>query len=146
MELLAGAASAISVVTLALQSTKVIYEVASTISHGSDDIDRLATATSNLEKLLKVIERLIEHAVDTNNVIEGKLLEEMTPLVDQCANALHGIISKLVQLQIVPEDRRWKKAKKHARMLLDTKGIAEMWNTVNHYVELLGTFLGNASV
>lgn len=146
MELLGGAASAISVVTLALQSTKVIYEVASIISHGSDDIDRLATATSNLEKLLKVIERLIEHAVDTNNVIEGKLLEEMTPLVVQCANALHGIISKLVQLQIVPEDRRWKKVKKHARMLLDTKGISEMWNTVNHYVELLGTFLGNASV
>lgn len=146
MEVLGGVASVIAVVTLALQSTKAIFEVVSSISHGSDDIERLARATSNLEKLLRLIERLAKHAESTNIVAEGKLLEQLTPLVDQCACALREILPKLTPLQKDSEDRRWKKAKKSARVYFDTKGVAEIWNTVNHYVELLGSCLGNASV
>ncbi len=146
MDVLGGVASVITVVGLALQSTKVIYEVTSSISHGSDDINRLARATSNLEKLLEVTKRLAEHADSTNSVAEGKLLEELKPLVDQCANALCEISPKLIRLQKDSKDARWKKAKKYARLYLDTKGVAEIWNTVNHYVELLGSCLGTASV
>ena len=145
MEVLGGVASAIAVVTLALQSTKVLYEVASSISHGSDGIDRLAKATSNLEKLLEFIKRLAERAKNTNSVADGKLLEELTPLVDECANALREVTPKIMQLQKDSKDRRWKKVKKHARVYLDTKGVAEIWNTVNHYVEFLGSYLSNAS-
>ena len=146
MEAISGVASVISIVTLALQSTKVIYEVGSSISHGSDDIDRLVRATGNLEKLLEVIKRLALHAESTNSVAEGKLLEELKQPVGHCANALDDISVKLLQLQKDPKDNRWKKAKKSARVYLDTKGITEIWNTVNHCVELLGACLGNASV
>lgn len=146
MEVLGGVASAITVVTLALQSTKVIYEVASSIRHGSDDTNRLAKAASNLEKLLEGINRLAEHAKDTHSVAEGKLLEELTPLVSDCANALREVSPKIMQLQKDSNDRPWKKAKKYAKGYLDTKGLTEIWNTVNHYVELLGSCLGNASV
>lgn len=146
MEAIGGIASIISVVTLALQSTKVIYEAASSIRHGSDEIDRLARAVSNLEKLLKVIKQLAEHATSTSSFAEGKLLEGLTPLVEQCANALREFPPKLAQLQKDSKDGGWRKAKKFARVYLDTKGVTEMWNTVNHYVEILGSFLGNASV
>ena len=146
MEVLGGVTSIITVVTLALQSTKAIFEVATSISQGSDDIDRLVRATSNLEKLLHVIKELAEHAQSTNSVVEGKLLDELTHLVDQCANAIREISPKLVQLQKDSKDRGWKKAKKYARVYLDSKGVSEMWNTVNHYVELLGTCLSTASV
>ena len=146
MEALSGVASVISIVTLALQSTKVIYEVGSSISHGSDDIDRLVRATGNLERLLEVIKRLAVHAERTNSVAEGKLLEDLKQPVEHCANALSDISVRLLQLQKDPKDRRWKKAKKSARVYLDTKGITEIWNTVNHCVELLGACLGNASV
>ena len=146
MEALSGVASVISVVTLALQSTKVIYEVGSSISHGSDDIDRLVRATGNLEKLLEVIKRLALHAESTNSVAEGKLLEELKQPVGHCASALGDISVKLLQFQKDPKDRRWEKAKKYARVYLDTKGISEIWNTINHYVQLLGSCLGNASV
>ena len=146
MDVLGGVASAIAVVTLALQSTKVIYEVASSIGNGSDGIDRLAKATSNLEKLLEFIKRLAERAKNTDSVADGKLLEELTPLVDECANALREVTPKIIQLQKDSKDRRWKKVKKHARVYLDTKGVAEIWNTVNHYVELLGSCLSNASM
>ena len=146
MEVLGGVASVIAVVTLALQSTKVIYEVTSSINHGSDDIYRLAKAISNLEKLLEAIKRLAEHAENTHSIAEGKLLEELTPLVDECANALREVYPKIMQLQNDSNDRGWKKAKKYARVYLDTKGVAEIWNTVNHYVELLGSCLSNASV
>lgn len=146
MEVLGGVASAIAVVTLALQSTKVIYEVARSISHGSDDIDRLAKAASNLEKLLKIIKRLAEHAENTKSVAEGRLLEELTRLVDDCANALREVSPKIMQLQKDSNDRPWKKTKKYARGYLDTKGVTEIWNTVNHYVELLGSCLSNAAV
>ena len=146
MEAISGVASVISIVTLALQSTKVIYEVGSSISHGSDDIDRLVRATGNLEKLLEVIKRLAVHAESTNSVAEGKLLEELKQPVEHCANALGDISVKLLQFQKDSKDRRWKRAKKYARVYLDTKGISEIWNTINHYVELLGSCLGTASV
>ena len=146
MEAIGGVASIIAVVTLALQSTKVIYEAASSVNHGSDDIDRLAKATSNLEELLEVIKRLAEHAENTKSVADGKLLEELTPLIDQCANALSNIAPKLDQMKIDDKDRPWKKVKKHAKVYLDTKRIAEIWNVVNHYVQLLGSRLTNASV
>lgn len=146
MEVLSGVASVIAVVTLALQSTKVIYEIASSIGHGSNDIDRLARATSNLERLLKIIKHLAEHAESTNSVAEGKLLEELAPLIDQCASALREFPPKLLQLQKDSKDQRWKKVKKYAKVYLDTKGVTEIWNTVNHYVGLLGSSLGNASV
>ena len=146
MEVLSGVASIITVVTLALQSTTVIFDEASSISHGSDEVDRLARATSNLKKLLEVIKRLAEQARSTNCVAEGGLVEELTPLVGQCAGALREISPKFVQLQKDPNDRRWKKAKKSARLYLDSEGVDEIWSTLNHYVELLGTSLGNASV
>ena len=146
MEVLGCVASVIAVATLALQSTKMIYEVASSISHGSDDIDRLVRVTSNLDKLLEIIKGLAEHAESTKSVAEGKLLEELTPLLEQCASALREIPPKLIQWQKDSKDRRWKKVKKHARIYLSNKGITEIWNTINHYVELLGSCLGNASV
>ena len=146
MEAIGGVASAITVVTLALQSTKAIYEVASSVKHGSDDIDRLARATSNLIELLEVIMRLVEHAERTRSVAEGKLLKELIPLIDQCANALREIAPKLDQVQKDSKDRRWKRAMKHAKVYLDSKGIAEIWNVVNHYLQLLGSRLTNASV
>ena len=146
MEVVGGVASIISVVTLALQSTKVIYEAVSSINHGSSSIDKLVRATNNLEKLLKAVYRLAVHAQATNNVAEGKLLEDLTPLVDQCTQNLREISPKLGQLQAKSSDRRWQKAKKLAKVYLDTKGVTDIWNTVNHHVELLGSFICNASV
>ena len=146
MEALGGVASAITVITLALQSTKVIYEAVSSISHGSDDIERLARATSNLQKLLEDTKQLAEHAERTKSVANTNLLERIKPLLDGCADDLGEIVRKLSQLQKDSKDRRWRKAIKHAKVYLDTKGVAETWNTVNHYVELLGSCLGNISV
>ena len=146
MEVVGGAASVITIVTLALQSTKVIYEAVNSINHGSDSIERLVRATSNLEKLLKFIHRLADHAEATNEVAEGKLLEELTPLVNECAQTLREILPKLGQLRDNPNDGRWQKARKHAKVYLDTKGVADIWSTVNHCVELLGCCLSNASV
>ena len=77
---------------------------------------------------------------------EGNLLEELKQPVEHCANALGDISVKLVQFQKDSKDGRWKKVKKYARVYLDTKGIPEIWNTINHCVELLGSCLGNASV
>ena len=116
------------------------------VAHGSDDIDRLARATGNLEKLLEVIKRLAVHAESTNSVAEGRLLEELKHPVEHCANALGHISVKLVKLQKDSKDGRWEKAKKYARVYLDTKGITEIWNIVNHYMQILGACLGSASV
>ena len=146
MEVVGGVASVIAVVTLALQSTKVIYEAVSSINHGSSGIDRLVKATSNLEKVLEFIHRLASHAEGTSNVAEGKLLEELAPLIDQCAQTLREILPKLGQLQKNSNDQRWQKARKIAKIYLDTNSVADIWNTVNHYVNLLGSCLGNASV
>lgn len=146
MEALGGVASAITVITLALQSTKFIYEAVGSINHGSDDIERLARATSTLQKLLEDTKRLAEHAERTKSVADAESLEKIEPLVDRCANDLDGVSRKLSQLQKDSKDRRWKKAMKHAKVFLDTKGVAETWNTVNYYVELLGSCLSNVSV
>ena len=146
MDAVGGVASVIAVITFALQSTKVIYKFTSSISHGSDDINRLATATSNLQKLLEDTKLLAEHANRTNSVADGNLLEKVKPLVDRCANDLGEISGKLSHLQKDSKDGRCKKAKKHAKVWLDTKGVTEIWNTVNHYVELLGSWFANASV
>lgn len=146
MEALGGAASVITVIALALQSTKVIYEFTSSISHGSDGIARLTAAIGNLQKLLEDTKLLAEHAERTNSVADGNLPEKVKPIVDQCANDLRETSRKLYHLQKDPKDGRWKRAKKHAKVYLDTKEVTEIWNTVNHYVELLGFCLGNASV
>ena len=145
MDAVGVVASVITVATFALRSTKCIYEFTSSISHGSDDIDTLAIATSNLQKLLEHTKLLAEQAKRTNKVADGNLLENVKPLVDQCANDLGKISGKLSHLQKDSKDGRWKKAKKGAKVYLDTKGVAEIWNTVNHYVELLGSWLGDAS-
>ena len=146
MEAVGSVASIIAVLTLALQSTKVIYEFTSSISHGSDDIARLTAATGNLQKLLEYTKLLAEHAERTNSVANGNLLDKVKPLVDRCATNLRETSRKLDHLQKDPKDGRWKKAKKHVKVYLDTKRVTEIWNTVNHYVELLGSCLGNASV
>lgn len=112
-----------TIVTLTLQSTKVIYEVASNISHGSDDINRLARVIKTLERLLKATKRLTEHTERTNTVAEGRLLEDLKPLVGQCVHALREIPPKLVQSQRDSRDGRLRKAKKHAKVYLDIKAL-----------------------
>ena len=146
MEVIGSAASVITIVTLALDSIKVIYKAVNSINHGSGNIERLVRATSNLQKLLEFIQRLADHAEATNEVAEGKLLEELTPLVNECNQSLRALALKLGQLRDNPNDMRWQKARKHAKVYLDTKGVADIWSTVNHYVELLGCCLSNASV
>lgn len=146
MDYLGAVASCIAVVSLVLQSTKVLYEATSSIKNGSDSIDKLLKGTQNLQQLLEIIAKIAEHAERTKNVADGRLLEQLTPVVKKCADDLAEVPPMLERLQNDTGDSRWKKVKKHARVYLDTKGVADIWNVVNHSVQLLGARLSCAAV
>lgn len=74
---------------------------------------------------------------------EGKLLEELKPLVGQCVDALRDI-SPGASRSVAERLRSWTIEESQEiceSIYLDTEGVAEIWNTVTHYVGLLGSCL-----
>ncbi|KAL9104008.1 MAG: hypothetical protein Q9163_000986 [Psora crenata] len=99
MEAFGATGSCITLLGLALQSSKCIYETISNIRNGPAITRALAKGLGDLEQVLEKLVQLAERAQQTRSVTDGKLLEEITPSIKKCVEDLGATRSKLNRLR-----------------------------------------------
>ncbi|ERF68622.1 hypothetical protein EPUS_07183 [Endocarpon pusillum Z07020] len=142
MEGVGVAASFITVVLVGLQSSKFIYEIASEISGGPTTVQKLTKATRNLSKLLEQVRGLAQQANDLLGEHDARFFEDFRPLLCECVRELQLIQRKLDKFDRTPGHKFWNNVKMH----LHEKDFDKMWNTIHHYVQVLGSHLVHAGI
>ncbi|KAF8528325.1 ankyrin repeat-containing domain protein [Trichophaea hybrida] len=113
MYVLGAAANIVSLVTVALQSAKVIQEILSGIKDGPTLINELTSKLSDLRGLLLQLERL---------------------------PSTSG--TKLAKLRNVPGDRRWAKVRKGLKTMLKEDEFLSMRRKLGDYMDSFSVLLG----
>lgn len=137
MEPVGIAASLIAVVTCGLQCIKFIHQTTSGIKNGPNAVQRVATASQNLWQFLEQIDDLAEQARETLAGKDPRFFQELQPLLRECVSRLSHIKEKLQRFPARSGDRLWSRVKIYLR----EKDFEEMWNVLNHYIQLLGSQL-----
>lgn len=142
MEGVGVAASFITVVLVGLQSSKFIYETASGILGGPTTIQKLVKAAKNLSNLLEQVHGLAQRAKDTLGEHDARFFEDFRPLLEECVEELQIIQSKLGRFSTASGHKLWNNVKTH----LHEKDFDKMWNTIAHYVQILGSQIVHAGM
>ena len=146
MEVVGVAASFIAVVTIALQSTKIIYETVAAIKDGPAAVQRLTAATEKLQHLLRQLDRLGTHAEDILGQVDCEFLDGLQALVIECASELDGIRTNLKKFCKAPSEDLMDKTKRVARVIFPEKDFDKMRDTINFYIVLFGAHLNCAEM
>ncbi len=142
MEGVGVAASFITVVLLGLQSSKFIYETTSGILGGPTTIQKLVKAARNLSTVLEQVRGLAQRAKGTLGEHDARFFEDFRPLLDKCVEELQIIQRKLGRFNTASSHRLWI----NVRTYLHEKDFDKMWNTIHHYVQILGSQIAHAGM
>ncbi len=137
-----GAASLITVVLLGLQSSKFIYETASGILGGPATIEKLVKVAKNLSTLLEQVRGLAQRAKETLGEHDARFFDDFRPLLDECVEELQIIQGKLGRFNTASSHKLWS----NVRTYLHEKDFDKMWNTIHHYVQILGSQVAHAGM
>ena len=100
-----GAASVIAVISLALSSTKVLYEIVASIKHAPKCVSQLA---SYLRDLSSILQQLVGYSANLH------LAADLPALIERCAESLKTLDAKLGKLSASDGNRAelmWKNVK-----------------------------------
>lgn len=134
MDAISGGAGVIAFITIALQSTKIIYKAISNIKDGPREIRQIASAVSNLQVVLTQLSNCpaVKSADSETDLVE------ISRLIKICTEDLSHYERDIRKIQISPDDKKAGKAWKKINTVLRKKDIQEMWKEVNHHVTTLG--------
>ena len=131
MDGVSAGASVLAFVGVALQSTKVIYQIVSGIGTASQQMKSLASAVRNLEVVLTQLSNCRALADPNANI------QEITTLVEACKEDVLRYEKILKELQTTSNSsklvRKWKKM----RTVLKEKDFERIWNEVTHHCTVL---------
>ena len=100
-----GAASVIAVISLALSSTKVLYEIVASMKHAPKSVSQLA---SYLRDLSSILQQLVGYSASLH------LAADLPTLIERCAESLKTLDAKLGKLSASDGNRAalmWKNVK-----------------------------------
>jgi len=135
MEVVGAGASIISIIGLALQCTKSLYQIISSYQNAPQQFDSLASAIKHLERILTQLQgckALSDPSVDYHNITE---------LIKTCTADLRRYENTLQKLQ---PDRKTPKAKqiwKRCTATWGEKSVNQIWIEVNQHCTALGVQL-----
>lgn len=136
MEAISGGASVLAFIGIALKSTESVYKTISGIQDAPEKVQRLSSATEDLQSILRQLSSLFEppNAAQSFDAFESA--------IKKCESDLAFLSKKLSTLQNTAGDRKWKTAWKRIKAMLEKEDVQEMWTTVHHHVTVLGVYLG----
>jgi hypothetical protein len=136
---IAEAASLIAVVTIALQSTKIVFETVTGIHNGPPLLQQLASELQRLQDILAQIVDLSKDPAHTNFTN----FKGLADLSRRCEIDVQSMRRKLESLCGGGKiEKAWGKLKTY----LHIKHLEEMRKRTSHHVQALGTALGVATM
>ena len=137
MDIVSVAASITAVITIAIQSTKVIYQTVQQIRDGPVHVQRLVTKAEVLQQTLQQLKTLVNEA----DLIRGShlvdLFASLGSLVRACAEDLKKVINKLGKLQTAVGGEHVRKAWAVFKAVLGEKDLEQMWKILQGHAETL---------
>ena len=137
MEAVGAGASIIAVTTVALQSSRVIYETISGIKNGPEEVKELASEVQQLCHLLRQVTE-ISKKIDDRDVTSAS---ELQSVIEQCRQNLDDFQKQFDKLEVSSNERRLIRAWKRVKLVVKKEDFQKMWRTVSHYVNILGRHL-----
>ncbi|MCJ1269365.1 hypothetical protein MMC22_009257, partial [Lobaria immixta] len=137
MEGLGVAAGVAGLLTLAIQSSKVIWETLSGIKEAPADVERLITVVSNLRFLLDQLEELWKK----NDLDGGTLSKDFEVVINACAFDLDQFRKQVSRLQASPDKKTWRKTWRSFKSVLEKEKLdsIRMSNTIVLFLDELRT-------
>lgn len=137
MEALGGAASIITVTSLALQSAKAVYATVNGIRNGPKEINDLASALNHLSHILEQVTEISNSFCDTDRTDLSGLRKAM----EECARSLADFRKQVEKLDVLPDEGKLGKVWKRVKVVLEKEDFRRMCVTVDHYISVFGTHL-----
>lgn len=122
MEGLGVAAGVAGILTLAIQSSKVIRDTLSGIKEASADVERLITVVSNLRLLLDQLEELWKK----NDLDGGTLSKDFEVVINACAFDLDQFRKQVSRLQASPDKKTWRRTWRSLKSVLEKEKLDSM--------------------
>lgn len=137
MDALGAVASVIAVTTVALQSSRTVYETISGIKNGPEEVKELASEVQQLCHILRQVTEVSKNIDDR----DATSISELQNVIDQCRQNLDDFQKQFNQFKVLSNERRWTKAWKRVKLVVKKEDFLRMWRTVSHYVNILGRHL-----
>jgi hypothetical protein len=139
MDAVSGAGSVIAVVTIALQSTKAIYETFTGIHNGPIFLKQLTSELRTLQDVLASIADLSKDPAQANTT----KFQQLKGLSQQCVTDLQSMEAYLTSLS---GGRRVGRAWNTLKTYLNTKRLEEFRARVQNHVHALTAAVGVATM
>jgi Fungal N-terminal domain of STAND proteins len=134
MEAVSAGAGVLTFITVALQSTKKIYEAVSGITKGPEQLESLAAAVETLHSVLTQFSNC--PVVDTADAKTD--LELIWGLIKTCSEDVLRYEKELGKVSISSDDKRAGRAWKKLKTFLQEKDLQRIRIGVNHHISALG--------
>lgn len=141
MDVLSVPASLTALITLAIQSTKVIFQAVQQIRGGPIHVERLATKADALHQTLQQLATLVNEADLTSGGAVSRLFTNLQRLVEACEEDLKDITRKLRCLQEAIGGSHVRRAWALIKALLGEKDLEHMWKVLQSHAETLNSQL-----
>lgn len=142
MEAVGTASSLLALITVAIQSTKVICEAISAFKDGPEAVRRLGDAANELLLLLEQFERCEPRLQATLGQHGPDVMPGFHAKVGECANRMKQIRDELQPYQQNPRERRRDKIKRALKTVFEEKKIENWWREVQNWITLFGAYIG----
>lgn len=123
MEAVGAAASALTFVTVALSSVKLLYETLSSVKDGPSNVKKAADVIMQLRRLLEQIQQ------STSIVVDGVLLNDL----ESCISDLTTFADKVVKLQTLPQESRGGRLWKRLKAFANEKDLDQISTNVSQH-------------
>lgn len=129
-----AAASVLTFIAVALQSTKSIYEAVSAIKSGPQQVESLASAVRTLQSVLTQL----SNCPAVKSADPETDLKVILSLIESCKCDVLRYEGELRKVRISPDDKKTGRAWKKFKTILQEKDFQRMWDGVNHHISALG--------
>lgn len=137
MDVLSVSASLTALITLAIQSIKVIFQAVQQVRGGPIHVQRLATKADALHQTLQQLATLVNEADLTSASAVSRLFTNLPRLVEACAEDLKLITRKLRRLQEAIGGSHVRRAWALIKALLGERDLEHMWKVLQNHAETL---------
>lgn len=137
MEALSAVGSVIAVATVALQSSRVVYETISGIKNGPKEVRELALEVQQLYYLLEQVTKTSKKMDDRDTTS----ISELQGVIDQCRQNLDDFQQQFDKFEVSSNERGLSKAWTRLKLVVKKEDFRRMRRTISHYVNVLGVHL-----
>jgi hypothetical protein len=132
MDIVSGVASVTAIITIAAQSSRIIYGFVLGVRDRSRQAEQVILLLQDLQKVL--------HQVDLINItglLGTSKYGELKAATEICARDLQHLEKKLAQYRPTLSDKTFDKALKHLKVSLWTDDLNQIRTTIQHHVQTL---------